>query len=101
MNAGPADHKPTLITTLDHHHCPLVLGKNATEWLERLIRRYVSYLHHEQNSVKHNESHDEILKGRGLDDPPQLVFEPSPLLRHVPLQRGRVDGKIDARFLKH
>ena len=58
------------------------------------------YLHHEKNSVENNESHDEIFEGGGDDNPPQFVLETVPLLRHVPLQRFRVDRKINAGFLE-
>ena len=57
------------------------------------------YLHHEEEGVEDNEGHDEVLEGRGDDDPPELVLEAVPLTGHVALQRLRVDGKVDAGFL--
>ena len=59
-----------------------------------------SYFHHEQNCVEDDEGHDEVLEGGGLDDPPELVLEAGPLLRHVPLERRRVNREVVARFLK-
>ena len=58
------------------------------------------YLEHQQNRIQHDESHDEVLEGGRLDDPPEAVAHAHPLLRHVPLQRRRVDGKVDARLLQ-
>ena len=34
----------------------------------------VADLHHEQDGVEDDESHDEVLKGRRLDEPPQLIL---------------------------
>ena len=32
------------------------------------------YLEHEKDGVEDDEGHDEVLKGRRLDEPPQLVL---------------------------
>ena len=50
----------------------------------------VADLHHEQDGVEDDESHDEVLKGRGDDDPPQLVLETLPLFWHVSFQGLRL-----------
>ena len=59
-----------------------------------------SYLHHQEDSVEHDECHDEVLERRRLDDSPEPVSHAHSLLGHVPLERRRVDGKVDARFLQ-
>ena len=56
------------------------------------------YLHHEEDGVEDDEKHDEVLEGAGHHHPPQLVLEAVPLLRHVPLQRPRLDGEVDTRL---
>ena len=50
----------------------------------------VADLHHEQDGVEDDEGHDEVLKGRGDDDPPQLVLETLPLFWHVSFQGLRL-----------
>ena len=65
-----------------------------------MVRYVCTYLHHEEDGVEDDEGHDEVLEGRRLDDPPEAVAHAHPLLRHVPLQRRRVDGKVDARLLQ-
>ena len=59
-----------------------------------------SYFHHKEDGVKDNEDHDEVFKRGGHDHPPDLVLKTVHLTRHVPLQRSRLDGKVDASFLK-
>ncbi len=58
-----------------------------------------SYFHHEQDGVENDEGHDEVLEGCGDDHFPDLVLEAVALLGHVSLQRGRLDGEVDARLL--
>ena len=58
-----------------------------------------SYLHHEQQRVEHDQSHDEIFKGRRDDHSPDFVFEAFAILGHVAFQRFGLDGEIDAGFL--
>ena len=65
-----------------------------TEWC-------CAYLHHKEDCVEDDEGHDEVLEGRGLDDPPEAVAHAHPLLRHVPLERRRVNGEVDAGFLQN
>ena len=38
------------------------------------------YLEHEEDGVEYDEGHDEVLKGRRLDEPPQLILVTIPLL---------------------
>ena len=38
------------------------------------------YLEHEQDGIEDDEGHDEVLKGRRLDQPPQLILVTIPLL---------------------
>ncbi len=60
-----------------------------------------TYFHHEEDGVKDDKDHDEVLKGRGDDDPPDLVLEAVHLAWHVTLQRFGRYRKIDARFLRN
>ncbi len=85
------------ITILLFENALIVGSQSRTQMLEKLTS--FSYLHHKEYGVENNEGHDEVLEGRRLHDPPQSVFESHPLLGHVPLQRGGVDCKVDARFL--
>lgn len=48
-----------------------------------------NYLHHEQQCVKHNEGHDEILEGRRDDYSPHFVLKTCPFAWHIPLERSR------------
>ena len=59
------------------------------------------YLHHEEDGVEHNEGHDEVLEGRGDDDPPELVLEAVPLPGHVAFKWLRVDREVNTGLLQY
>ena len=39
-----------------------------------VIEGGVVYLEHEEDGVENDEGHDEVLEGRGFDEPPQLIL---------------------------
>ena len=59
----------------------------------------ITYFHHEQYRVEHDESHDEVLERRRHDHPPYFVLQAVHFFWHVALQRFGLDGKVDAGFL--
>lgn len=58
------------------------------------------YLHHEQHRVEDDEEHDEVLKGRGRDQPPDVEQEAGLFLGNVDLHWLGLDHVVDARFLE-
>lgn len=58
-----------------------------------------AYLHHQENSVQHDENHDEVFKRGRHNHPPDFVLETIPLFGHVSLQRFGLNREIDTSFL--
>lgn len=52
------------------------------------------YLHHEDDGVERNQSHDAVLEGRRNYKLPHAILEAEFILRHVASQRPGVDGEI-------
>ena len=59
-----------------------------------------TYLHHQQNSIKNDEDHDEVFKRSGDHHSPDLVFEAVHFFGHVTFQWFGLDSKFNARFLQ-
>ena len=57
-------------------------------------------LAHEEDRVEDDEQHDEVLKGRRRDEPPDVEADAGLRLGHVNLLRLRLHHVSDARFLK-
>ena len=68
--------------------------------VKKIKKNSNAYLHHKEDGVEHNEGHDEVLEGRGDDDPPELVLEAVPLPGHVALKRLRVDREVNTGLLQ-
>ena len=58
------------------------------------------HLAHEEDGVEDDEEHDEVLKGRGGDEPPYVVADPGLGLRHVNLLRLRLHHVGDTGLLQ-
>lgn len=52
------------------------------------------YLHHKDNGVERNQSHDAVLEGRRHHKLPHAILETQFILRHVASQRPCIDGEI-------
>lgn len=52
------------------------------------------YLHHKDDGVERNQSHDAVLEGRRNYKLPHAILEAEFILRHVASQRPGVDGEI-------
>lgn len=52
------------------------------------------YLHHEDDGVESNQSHDAVLEGRRHHKLPHAILEAQFILRHVSCQRFGVNCKI-------
>ena len=60
----------------------------------------MSYLHHQQERVEDDQSHDEIFERRRNDHAPNFIFETVAIFGHVAFQRLGLDREIDAGFLR-
>ena len=60
-----------------------------------------TYLAHKQDGVENDEQHDKVLKGRGGDEPPDVVADPRLALGHVHLLRLGLHHVRYAGFLKN
>ena len=45
-----------------------------------MVEGGVVYLEHEEDGIQNDEGHDEVLEGRGFDEPPQLILVTIPFL---------------------
>ena len=57
-------------------------------------------LAHEKDCVEDDEEHDEVLEGRGGDEPPDVIARAGLGLRHVNLLRPNLHDIGDTRFLE-
>ena len=53
-----------------------------------------TYLHHEDDGVECDQSHDAVLKGRRYHERPHAELETQLVLGHVSRQGPGVDGKV-------
>ncbi len=80
----------------------LCFAPQKTEKVMMLFARNENdfYLQHKQDCIHQNKQHDEILKGLGGNQSPDVVPDACRFWRDIQLKWLGLDGKVNAWFLK-